>query len=65
MRPTHSLIGVFDSEYTDVMANAVIEGRQGESLNSEVEEQDVSEEATTIEQVVAEEETETSEEVTE
>ena len=49
----------------DVMANAVIEGRQGESLNSEVEEQDVSEEATTIEQVVAEEETETSEEVTE
>ena len=49
----------------DVMANAVIEGRQGESLNSEVEEQDVSEEATTIEQVVAEEETETLEEVTE
>ena len=35
----------------DVMANAVIEGRQGESFET-VEEQDVSEEATDMEQVV-------------
>ena len=33
------------------MANAVIEGRQGESFET-VEEQDVSEEATDMEQVV-------------
>ena len=37
----------------DVMANAVIEGRQGESFEPEMEEQ-VAEEATTIEEVVAE-----------
>ena len=50
----------------DVMANAVIEGKQGESFDAEVEEQDVSEEETTIEQVVAnEEETESKEEETE
>ena len=50
----------------DVMANAVIEGKQGESFDVEVEEQDVSEEETTIEQVVAnEEETESKEEETE
>ena len=36
---------------TDVMANAVIEGRQGESFET-VEEQDVAEEATDMEQVV-------------
>ena len=35
----------------DVMANAVIEGRQGESFEA-VEEQDISEEATDMEQVV-------------
>ena len=35
----------------DVMANAVIEGRQGESFET-VEEQDISEEATDMEQVV-------------
>ncbi len=50
----------------DVIANAVIEGKQGESFDAEVEEQEVSEEETTIEQVVAnEEETESKEEVTE
>ena len=37
----------------DVMANAVIEGKQGESFET-AEEQDVTEEAETIEQVVAE-----------
>ena len=37
----------------DVMANAVIEGKQGESFES-AEEQDVTEEAETMEQVVAE-----------
>ena len=37
----------------DVMANAVIEGKQGESFET-VEEQDVTEEAETMEQVVAE-----------
>ena len=40
----------------DVMANAVIEGKQGESFESEMEEQPVDEEATTIEEVVANEE---------
>ena len=38
---------------TDVMANAVIEGKQGESFEP-VEEQNISEEAETMEQVVAE-----------
>ena len=37
----------------DVMANAVIEGKQGESFEPEMEEQPVDEEATTIEEVVA------------
>ena len=36
----------------DVMANAVIEGRQGESFETETEEQPIEEEVTTIEQVV-------------
>ena len=47
----------------DVMANAVIEGRQGESFEEEVSEEQVAneEEATSIEEVVAEEETETNE----
>ena len=40
----------------DVMANAVIEGKQGESFDPEMEEQPVDEEATTIEEVVANEE---------
>lgn len=40
----------------DVMANAVIEGKQGESFEPEMEEQPVDEEATTIEEVVASEE---------
>ena len=40
----------------DVMANAVIEGKQGESFEHEIEEQPVDEEATTIEEVVANEE---------
>lgn len=40
----------------DVMANAVIEGKQGESFEPEMEEQPVDEEATTIEEVVANEE---------
>ena len=40
----------------DVMANAVIEGKQVESFESEMEEQPVDEEATTIEEVVANEE---------
>ena len=39
----------------DVMANAVIEGKQGESFEPEMEEQPVDEEATTIEEVVANE----------
>ena len=39
----------------DVMANAVIEGKQGESFET-VEEQDVSEEAESMEQVVSESE---------
>jgi len=48
----------------DVMANAVIEGRQGESFEEEVSEEQVGdeEEATSIEEVVAKEETETTEE---
>ena len=48
----------------DVMANAVIEGRQGESFEEEVSEEQVAneEEATSIEEVVAQEETETTEE---
>ena len=41
----------------DVMANAVVEGKQGESfVAEEVEEQSVEEEVTTMEQLVAEEE---------
>jgi len=40
----------------DVMANAVIEGKQGESFEPEMGEQPVDEEATTIEEVVANEE---------
>ena len=43
----------------DVMANAVIEGRQGEAMDAtapEAEEQSVKEEATDMEQVVAEKE---------
>lgn len=40
----------------DVMANAVIEGKQGETFEPEMEEQPVDEEATTIEEVVANEE---------
>ncbi len=46
---------------TDVMANAIIEGRQGEALDNEQEEAVASEEPTSIEEVVAEE-TETVEE---
>ena len=46
---------------TDVMANAIIEGRQGEALDNEQEEVVASEEPTSIEEVVAEE-TETVEE---
>ena len=46
----------------DVMANAVIEGRQGESFEEVSEEQVANEEeATSIEEVVAQEETETTE----
>ena len=41
----------------DVMANAVVEGKQGESFEGEkVEEQSIEEEVTTMEQLVAEEE---------
>ena len=40
----------------DVMANAVIEGKQGESFEAEDEEQPVEEETTTIEQIVANQE---------
>ena len=47
---------------TDVMANAIIEGRQGESLETS-EEQTSDEEASSMEEVVAEaEEAETTEE---
>ncbi len=52
----------------DVMANAVIEGKQGESfdIENETAEQEVSEEPESIEEVVAnEEETEATDEVTE
>jgi len=47
----------------DCMANAIIEGRQGESFEEEVSEEQVAneEEATSIEEVVAQEETETTE----
>ena len=46
----------------DVMANAVIEGRQGESFETtETEEQNVEEEATDMEQVVEEVEKEEKE----
>ena len=38
----------------DVMANAVIEGKQGESFETTTEEQDVTEETESMEQVVAE-----------
>ena len=41
----------------DVMANAVIEGKQGESFEAEAEEQPISEEVSSIEEVVANEET--------
>ena len=44
---------------TDVMANAIIEGRQGEALDNEQVEEVTSEEPTSIEEVVAEEATET------
>jgi small subunit ribosomal protein S2 len=40
---------------TDVMANAIIEGRQGEVLEDEQPEETVTEEPTSIEEVVAEE----------
>ena len=40
----------------DVMANAIIEGKQGESFEPATEEQDVSEEAESMEQVVSESE---------
>ena len=40
----------------DVIANAVIEGKQGESFEAEAEEQPVEEETTTIEQIVANQE---------
>ena len=51
----------------DVMANAVIEGKQGESfdMESEDEEQEVEEDVTSIEQVVAEEDSEEEEKVEE
>ena len=38
------------------MANAIIEGKQGESFEPATEEQDVSEEAESMEQVVSESE---------
>ena len=41
---------------TDVMANAIIEGRQGESFDTETIVEEVEEEITTMEQVVAESE---------
>ena len=37
---------------TDVMANAVIEGKQGESFEKVVEEENIEEEATTMEEIV-------------
>ena len=37
---------------TDVMANAVIEGKQGESFEKVVEEENIGEEATTMEEIV-------------
>ena len=43
---------------TDVMANAIIEGRQGESFEAEEVAEEVSEEPTSIEEVVAESEEE-------
>ena len=43
---------------TDVMANAVIEGRQGEAADVETEMQEVEEEATDMEEIVANEEAE-------
>ena len=43
---------------TDVMANAIIEGKQGESFESEEIAEEVSEEPTSIEEVVAENEAE-------
>ena len=46
----------------DVMANAVIEGKQGESFEPATEEQDVSEEVESMEQVVSESEEENAEE---
>ena len=50
----------------DVMANAVIEGKQGESFDLESEEQPIEEEETSMEQVVANNDEEAeSEEVTE
>ena len=50
----------------DVMANAIIEGKQGESFEPATEaEQDVSEEAETMEQVVAEAEEKSEEKVEE
>ena len=41
---------------SDTMANAIIEGRQGESMDSDVEEMVEETEPETIEEVVAEEE---------
>ena len=41
---------------TDVMANAIIEGRQGESFEAEEVAEEVSEESTSIEEVVADSE---------
>ena len=41
---------------TDVMANAIIEGRQGESFEAEEVAEEVSEEPTSIEEVVADSE---------
>ena len=43
---------------TDVMANAIIEGRQGESFEAEEVAEEVSEEPTSMEEVVAESEEE-------
>ncbi len=45
----------------DTMANAIIEGRQGESMDSDVQENIDSEDAQSIEEVVAEEATEVTE----
>ena len=49
----------------DVMANAVIEGKQGESFEPAEEEQDVSEEVESMEQVVSESEEKAEEKVEE